>query len=397
MSHPSALPTVHQAVHTPPRPTWIEVDAAALRANLAQLRHRLPPGCRLMAVVKANAYGHGAVEVTTTLAAAGADAFAVATLGEALELRAAGIATPILVLGYTPAPQIAEAARHGITLTVFDRASLEAAAATAQQLHRQITLHLKVNTGMNRLGVAPEEVAPLLEAAQHMPGLHLEGIFTHFATADSDLAYAREQFARFQAMLADLTERGLRPPLAHAANSAALLTLPETHLDMVRSGIALYGLDPDVDSCPLPPGFQPALSWKAQVAQVRALRAGDSVSYGREFIADRPMTVATLPVGYADGFPRRPHHWDHVLIHGEPAPILGRVCMDQTIVDVTDLHARTPVRQGDEAVIIGRQGDAAISAATAAARLGTINYDVVSRILSRVPRLLVDSNRSRES
>lgn len=370
------------------RPTWIEVDAAALRHNLACLRSRLSPTTRLMAVIKANAYGHGAVDVARTLAAA--DYLAVATLGEALELRDAGIAAPLLVLGYTPAHLLHDAIRRGVTLTVFDTATLTATAAAAQHLQQSATVHLKVNTGMNRLGADPDDVAALLASATRSEWLHVEGIFTHFATSDSDLAYAATQFARFRAVLDDLTVRGLRPPLAHAANSAALLTMPDTHLDMARSGIALYGLDPDVDDCPLPADFRAALRWKAQVAQVRHLRPGDPVSYGREFVADRPMTVATIPVGYADGFPRRPHHWGHVLIHGRPAPILGRVCMDQTVVDVSAQQAARPVQQGDEVVLIGTQGDAAISAAAAAARLGTINYDVVSRILNRVPRILVE-------
>jgi alanine racemase len=220
----------------------------------------------------------------------------------------------------------------------------------------------------------------------------VEGIFTHFATSDeSDKTHAEAQFARFQTLLDVLRRAGLRPQLAHAANSAALLTMPQTHLDLARSGIALYGLDPDMEQCPLPAGFRPALAWKATVTQVSDLAPGEAVSYGREFIADRPMRTATLPVGYADGFPRRPRTWGSVLIHGQHAPILGRVCMDQTVVDVTAIEAATgPVRQGDEVVIIGRQGDASISAESASVHVGTNNYDIVSRILARVPRMYVD-------
>ena len=388
---PAELPSsLSKVTLTPPRSTWIEVDAGALRNNLTCLRARLTPACRVMAVVKANAYGHGAVQVATTLAAAGVDYFAVAALGEALELRAAGITLPVLVLGYTPAHQMTDAIRHSITLTVYDEVGIDAAQQAAQQVGARAMLHLKVNTGMNRLGAEPEQTPALVMRAAAHKGVLLEGIFTHFATSDSDLDYAAHQFARFQALLAQLDATGIRPPIAHAANSAAALSLPATHLDMVRAGIILYGLDPDVASCPVPADFRPALAWKAQVTQVRDLRPGDPVSYGREFVADRPMTVAVIPVGYADGFPRRPHHWGHVLIHGRPAPILGRVCMDQSIVDVSAAHALTPVHQGDEAVLIGRQGHAAITAADAAARLHTINYDVVSRILGRVPRLLVE-------
>jgi alanine racemase len=217
----------------------------------------------------------------------------------------------------------------------------------------------------------------------------VEGIFTHFATSDTDREYAEEQFRVFSTLLEQLAMAGLRPSLAHAANSAATLTMPHTHLDMVRCGITLYGLAPDEDATPLPPGFRPVLSWKAQVAQVRNLQAGDPVSYGREFVADQSMTVATVPVGYADGFPRRPYTWGSVLVHGQAAPILGRVCMDQCVVDVTAIAALEPVRQGDEVVMIGKQGEAEISAAEAGHRIGTINYDVVSRILARVPRYIV--------
>lgn len=372
------------------RPTWIEVDLDALANNVQQIRRRLAPGCRLTAVVKANAYGHGAVMVAQTALAAGAEGCAVATLSEALELRQAGISAPVLVLGYTPSWQMAEAVRHDVTVTVFDLEAVQALSLAAVALGRRAQVHVKVNTGMNRLGLRPQAVGEFLTMLHDFEMVSVEGIFTHFATADMDLEFARLQFSRFAALIDQLERAGLRPPVAHAANSAAALTLPETQLDMVRCGIALYGLDPDIDGSPLPPGFRPVLSWKAQVAQIGFLQPGDAVSYGREFVAHAPMTVAVIPVGYADGFPRRPYTWGSVLIHGEFAPILGRVCMDQCVVDVTEIDAQTPVRQGDEVVLIGRQGDRELSAAEVGRRLGTINYDVVSRILGRVPRIPVN-------
>ncbi len=376
----------------PLRPTWIEVSRSALVNNYRRLRSRLAATTKLMAVVKANAYGHGAAETARILQAAGADAFAVATLGEALELRAAGVERPILVLGYTPAAHTSPASAHSISLTLFDLETAAAMDAVARALGQTLTVHLKVNTGMNRLGVKPA-LAPHMVAALHQfEALRLEGVFTHFATADEvDKRHAEAQFAHFQRLLAELERNGLRPPLAHAANSAALLTMPHTHLDMVRPGIALYGLDPDAEQCPLPEGFRPALTWKTTVAQVSDLEPGEAVSYGREFIASRPMRIATLPVGYADGFPRKPQNWGSVLIHGRAAPLLGRVCMDQCVVDVTAVEAECgPVRQGDEVILIGRQGDREITAAEAGRRVGTNNYDIVSRILARVPRLYVD-------
>jgi alanine racemase len=374
----------------PNRPTWLEIDADALTNNVQQIRKRIPPLCLLMGVVKANAYGHGALATAQVLWSAGCDRFAVAALAEGIELRAGGLTAPILVLGYTPTWLVSDALEHHIALTVYDLSTAEALNQAAAQVNQQAVVHVKVNTGMNRLGLLPEAVPSFLLELQRLPYLHVEGIFTHFATSDlGDKTFALEQFTRFQTLLNQLTQMGLRPSIAHAANSAATLTLPETHLDMVRCGITLYGLHPDADDTPLPDGFRPALQWKAQVAQVMQLRAGDSVSYGQEFVATQPMTVAVIPVGYADGFPRRPYHWGSVLIHGRPAPILGRVCMDQTIVDVTaTVQAGSAVQQGDEVVLIGRQGSVEVTAEEVGRRLHTINYDVVSRILARVPRIL---------
>jgi alanine racemase len=374
------------------RPTWIEIDRAAIAHNVRLLLGRLHPDCRLMAVVKANGYGHGAVTVAQLAIAAGADRCGVASLAEAVELRQQGIHAPILVLGYTAPWRAPEALHHNITLTVVDLESAQEIARMVAQAGGKLTVHVKVNTGMNRLGVSPEEAPAFIAALHALPALRVEGIFSHFATSDEmDKSYAQLQFARFEQLLATLAASGLRPPIAHAANSAALLTMPETHLDMARSGIAIYGLDPDADQCPLPKGFRPVLNWKAEVVQVRRLAVGDPVSYGREFIAERPMTVAVVPVGYADGFPRRPYTWGHVLIGGLPASILGRVCMDQCIVDVSAQAAEGGVRLGDEVVLIGRQEGAHIRAEDAANRVGTNNYDIVSRILPRVPRVLSSS------
>jgi alanine racemase len=362
-----------------------------------------------MAVVKANAYGHGAVPTALALQAAGAHSFAAACLSEALELRAGGVTRPILVLGYTPGHQAALALEAGVTLTVFD---LQTAAemqsvvdslrqveqrpgergATAPGERAKLSVHVKVNTGMNRLGVRPEAAGELLAALRELPCLDVEGIFTHFATSDElDKRFSDLQFRRFAELLEQLAARGLRPPVAHAANSAALLSLPHTTLDLVRCGIALYGLDPDMHECPLPEGFVPALTWKAIVTHVATLDGGEPVSYGREFVAAGPMRVAVIPVGYADGFPRKPRTWESVLIRGLPGPILGRVCMDQTIVDISQIEALSgEVRQGEEVVLIGPQGEARLSAEAVSERLGTNNYDVVSRILARVPRVMVE-------
>lgn len=374
----------------PQRPTWIEVDREALVNNVRQIRRLIGERCRLAAVVKANAYGHGVLPVTKAVLAAGADRLAVATLGEALELRAGGIEAPILVLGYTPLRRAEDAVRHDIAVTVYELETSRRLAAAAREQGKRAVVHVKVNTGMNRLGLRPGAVREFLQELEGLTHLTVEGLFTHFATSDTDRSFAAVQFERFRALLSELEGAGLRPDIAHAANSAATLTMPESHLDMVRCGIALYGLDPDEEYTPVPAGFTPALTWKAEVAQVTLLDPGEGVSYGLEFVTKRPSVVAVIPVGYADGFPRRPLNWGSVLVHGRAAPIAGRVCMDQTVVDVTEIvEAGKRVQQGDEVVLIGRQGEAALSAEEVARRTGTINYDVVSRILPRVPRILV--------
>jgi alanine racemase len=280
-----------------------------------------------------------------------------------------------------------EAVRLDLSITLYSGESARALSRAAQALKKTVKVHVKIDSGMGRLGIRAEQVENILALVREiksLPGLELEGMFTHFAMADShDLTHARLQLSRFQQVLQAVEAAHLRPPIVHAANSAAMLNLPEARFDMVRPGIALYGLDPSPDTR-LPPGFRPALSFKTTVAQVKDIPAGECISYGCAYITERPTRVAVLPVGYADGFRRGPTNWGHVLIHGQPAPILGRVCMDQCMVDVTHIPH---VRMGDEVVLIGKQGHATLTAEQVADRLGTINYEVVSEILARVPRV----------
>jgi alanine racemase len=341
----------------------------------------------VLASLKADAYGHGALKVARTVLLNGASMLGVATVSEATPLREAGIMAPILVFGYVPHWQMREAVRLGLTITLYSSEAAQALSRAAQALQRTVKVHLKVDTGMGRLGIRAEEIEAIVALAREvrrLPGLELEGIFTHFAMADArDQSYTRKQLARFQSILQALEAEGLRPPLAHAANSAATLTVPEAHFDMVRPGIALYGLDPSPE-VRLPPGFRPALSFKTQVAQVKLVPEGECIGYGCTYVTTRPTRIAVLPVGYADGFRRAPRTWGSVLIHGREAPIVGRICMDQCMIDVTDIPG---VRVGDEVVLIGRQGEAVLTAEQVAERLGTINYEVVSEILARVPRV----------
>ena len=368
----------------PGRPTWVEVDLEAIGANLRRIREIVGPRVQVMAVLKADAYGHGAVRTARTAIHHGANYLGVACVSEAATLREAGIQAPILVLGYTPAWQAREALLARAAATVFTLDVARAFSRAAGELNRPAIVHVKVDTGMGRLGLLPHEVAPFVEELRRLPGLILEGIFTHFSVADAaDKSYTRRQLAAFRAVLDDLAERGIIFPLAHAANSAATLTVPESHLDMVRVGIALYGLAPGEET-PLPAGFRPALSFKTQIAQVKQLAPGSFVSYGNTYRTTGEQRIAVIPVGYADGFRRAPAHWGEVLVKGRRAPIVGRVCMDQTMIDVTHIP---DVRQGDEVILIGRQGLEEITVEEVARRLGTINYEVVSEILARVPRV----------
>jgi len=369
------------------RPTWIEIDLSAIANNTRQVQALVGPQVRILASLKADAYGHGAVKVARTVLHNGASMVGVATVSEATPLREAGIQAPILVFGYVPLWQMREAVRLGLTITLYSLEAATALARAALALGQTVNVHIKIDSGMGRLGVRAEQVEEVVTLVREMlalPGLRLEGIFTHFAMADThDLTHAHMQLARFQAVLQALETLGLRPPLVHAASSAPILSLPEARFDMVRPGIALYGLEPS-DEVRLPAGFRPALSFKTQVAQVKVIPAGEGISYGCTYITKEPTRIAVLPVGYADGFRRGPTNWDTVLLHGQEAPILGRVCMDQCMVNISHIPQ---TRVGDEVVLIGHQGAATLSAEQVAQRLGTSNYEVVSAILARVPRV----------
>jgi Alr-MurF fusion protein len=367
-------------IGTPDRPTWAAIDLDALAHNVRRLREIA--GVPLMAVVKADAYGHGAVRVARAALASEASMLAVATLSEACTLREADITAPILVLGYTPPWQAHEALRLNVTCAVFDLDVAQAISDAAAMGQREAAIHLKVDTGMGRLGIPPEQAVPLLRKLARLPWLRVEGIYSHFATADSnEETFARTQLQRFQDVVREITSVGLRPPLVHMANSAALLRFPEARFDMVRPGIACYGLSPSNETL-LPPDFQTVLSFHTSVAQVKPLPPGVSLSYGGIFVTQRPSRIATLPVGYADGFRRSPP-WREVLVRGRRAPVVGRVCMDYAMIDVTDIEK---VKRGDPVTLIGSQGKESITTDDVAGWLGTINYEVVAALLPRVPR-----------
>ncbi len=369
----------------PDRPTWLEIDLSAIAANTRLLSDRAGVA-EVMVVLKADAYGHGAVQVAHTALRNGATRLGVACVPEARVLRRAGIRSPVLVLGYTPGWQGREAVGLDLTLAVFDFDTADALGRSARALDSTVSVHVKVDTGMHRLGVHPDQVTAFVQEVGQVDGLEVTGVFTHFACADdpspAGVAATDAQLAVFGDVLARLGEAGVLPHTVHAANSAGLLMREDARFDVVRPGIAVYGLPPGPE-VPMV-GLRPALAWKSQLAQVHDLPTGAPVGYGHTWTTGRPSRVATVPVGYADGVRRAPATWRHVLVRGRPAPVIGRVSMDQISVDVTDVPG---ARRGDEVVLIGSQGSEELPASLVAEWLGTSCYEVVAGILARVPRV----------
>ncbi len=363
------------------RPVRVEIDTAALAGNIRALRTMLAPNVALMAVVKADGYGHGAVMTARIALMNGAEYLAVANLQEALELRDAGIEAPILVLGYTPIYGVRDALRHQLTITLYDLELARAFDRAAREIGGKLKTHVKLDTGMGRLGVLPADAVQMFRHLSNLPYIEVEGVYTHFANADEDPEATAEQLASFRSVLRPLRAAGMQFKYIHAANSAATLSLYDSHFNMVRCGLVMYGLSPSA-SLQLPDEFRPVMMWKTVVAQVKTLPPGHPVGYGSTYRTSREETIAILPVGYADGLRRTPHQAD-VLVHGVRAPIIGRISMEKTVINVSHIPGAAP---GDEVVLLGWQGDAIITAEEIAAHLGTINYEVVTTILARVPR-----------
>lgn len=360
------------------RPTEAVVDLDAIAANLSAVT---PAGVPALAVVKADAYGHGAVAVARTLLDAGAVRLGVALVEEGITLREAGIDAPILVLSEAPAGSEHDAIALGLTPTICTPEGVDAIAGAADATGRprpDVAVHVKVDTGMHRNGVwPPGQLAPLA-ARVAGAGLTLEGVWTHLARADDDEDTTARQLRRLQEALASLPAR---PPVVHAANSAATIRFPASHLDLVRPGIALYGIEP-APGIGADLGLRPAMTWRSRVSAVRRLDAGEAVSYGHRYRLERPSTIATVPVGYADGYPRALSSRAEALLNGRRRPVAGAVTMDQLLLDCGD----DPVRVGDEVVLLGRQGTERVTAAELAELAGTIGYEIVTGVGARVPR-----------
>ncbi len=375
----------------PLRPTWAEVDLDAIAHNVREFRRIIPAGTRLMAVVKADGYGHGAVAVARRAVEAGASFLGAALVEEALELRQAGLTCPVLVLGFTAGEYGPLLCQHGIMPTVFTLPEAEAFAAAARKQNCTLPVHVKVDTGMSRSGYFPCESADdFILAVASLPGLELAGLYTHFAAADhADPGYTHRQLERFLALVKRLEARGLHIPVKHAANSAAALLLPQTCLDMIRIGISLYGLYPS-ETARASAALRPAMSLKTRVVYLKRVPAGTSVSYGCTYTTDKPSLLGTLPVGYGDGYPRLLSNRGWVLVRGRRVPVVGRVSMDQLVVDLTGVPE---VCAGDEAVLFGRQADGEITVEEVASWLSTINYEVVTAISARVPRVYLQDGK----
>jgi alanine racemase len=357
------------------RPAWVEVDLDAVRANVRTTLGVLRRSAQLLAVVKADGYGHGAAPVARAALEAGATWLGVALPEEALQLRAAGIQAPVLVFGYSPSEAVVQGAAQGVSFTVFSPSSLHEAVQAASRSEVGVAVHLKVDTGMTRVGFPPEEAAEVADRIAATPGLHLEGVYTHFACADTDRSFTESQLRNFLAVVDLLRSRGHHPPFVHAANSAATFSLPDSHLDLVRVGIALYGISPGVAAPPL----RPAMRVVARPVQVRRVPAGTPVSYGATYRTPRTTRIVTVPVGYGDGIPRSLSNRGFAQVRGHRLRYAGAVCMDFLMLDAGDLD----VHEQDEVELLGP----AVPAEELAPLCGTIPYELVTRVGPRLPRV----------
>ena len=369
--------------------TYAQIDLSAICRNIEAIRRKIPDGVKLLVVIKADAYGHGAVEVAKTLQEQ-CDFFGVASVMEGVELCKAGIRTPILVLGYTDEHDFVQAVEYDIRPSIF---TMEQAAALSDEAVRQgktAGFHFAVDTGMSRIGFqVSEESAELVREITCLPNLYAEGIFSHFFASDeADLTAARDQKAQFDLFIEMLRARGVEIPIRHMANSAGILNFDDEY-DMVRSGIITYGVYPS-DCVDRTVELRPALEWRSRVFHVKTLPAGRFVGYGGTYVTDRETVVATIPVGYADGYPWCLSNQGRVILHGQYAPIIGRVCMDLLMVDVT---AIPDVCKGDTVTLIGRQGDASLSVEDVSRDAHSFSYEMLCRLARRVPRVYIRDDR----
>ncbi|MCK5740450.1 alanine racemase [bacterium] len=369
------------------RGTVAEIDLKTFRHNLQSVIKKVAPA-KVMAVVKANAYGHGAIPLAYQAVKGGADYLAVAVIEEAIELRQGGITAPILVLGGESDLQLQDALDYNLEITVYTMTIAEQLSEMARKMGRSVRVHIKVDTGMSRVGVHWSKAAAFISQIKKLPNLDIVGLFTHFATSDEkDKTFANLQLSRYQQVVTELQKLDISISLKHCANSGAILDMPNAYFDMVRPGIILYGYYPSMETTESIP-LQPVMTFKTNVLYVKTIEPGDTVSYGRKFTADKPTRIATLPVGYADGYNRLLSNQASVLIQRQRFPVVGRVCMD---LIHADLGANDSVEIGDEVVLFGGLNNAALSATELGDILQTIPYEVCCWVSARVPRVYIDN------
>ncbi len=369
------------------RPVWAEINLDNLKHNMMEIR-RLSKSKDIIAVIKADAYGHGALEIVPTLLENGATRLAVALITEAMELRKAGVKAPLMILGYTPLTFAKELVLYDIEQTVYSYEYAKQLSEEALKHNKIVKIHIALDTGMGRIGFLPEEKS--VEEVYNislLPNISIEGLFSHFSSADEkDKDYTYKQFEKFNWFYHKLKDRGVDINIRHIANSAAIIDLPETHLDAVRPGIILYGYYPSEEIKKEKIDLRPVMSLKTNIIHIKKIPAGEYISYGRKFKTEKESVIATLPVGYADGYTRLLFGKAKVIINGKQAPVVGRICMDQCMVDITDIEN---VNLGDDVILIGSQGETKFDAEDIAKLLGTISYEVTCMISKRVPRVYI--------
>lgn len=371
------------------RAVWAEINLDNLAHNMREVRRVTNKNTKVTAVIKADGYGHGAKDIASTLLENGADRFAVATLSEAIQLRKEIHNVEIMVLGYTPNIQAQDVIKNNIIQTIYSLDQAKEFSQIAISLNKKVTVHIKIDTGMHRLGLLPNEdtINEIIEINK-LNSLIIEGIFTHFATADEiDKEYTRDQVNKFNYVTTELEKKGLKIPLKHVSNSAAIIDLPEFNYDMVRAGIMLYGLYPSNHINRNIVDLKEVMCLKTKIAQIKNLNAGSSISYGLNFTVQKNSKIAILPIGYADGYSRTLSNQSHVMINGKKAPIVGNICMDQCIIDVTGID----INMEDDVILFGGN-DNGITIDSIAKLLQTINYEVVCMVKKRVPRVYIKGN-----
>lgn len=367
---------------------WAEINVENLRENFRNIKSLTKEGTKVCAVVKANAYGHGSVQVAKILIEEGADYLAVASEGEGIELRQAGIKTPILCLGYVPEVVYEEAIANELDITIYSLEAAEKLSKEAVRLGKNARVHIKLDTGMSRLGFQVEDAtADAIENIAGMPGIELVGVFTHFAKADEkDKTFTDHQYSGYMKIVSEVEKRGIQIPIKHVCNSAGTMDMPQYHMDMVRPGIILYGLYPSDEVMKERLALKPVMTFKASVSHVKDLEAGRGIGYGLRYVTDKTTRIATMPIGYADGFTRMLSGKISVKVNGTIVPVVGNICMDQSMLNVDAVETKV----GDEVIIFGEDSDARVERLAQA--LGTINYEIVCMVARRIPRVYLEKN-----